>query len=97
MKATLIRKYRTPVSDAAFVEAAIWRVPKPLAGSRHNFKYRLALIVEGRCVLRYDNEAGKGDHKHIGRKQVDYHFQDLTQLQGDFRNDVEEWLRRLQT
>lgn len=22
--------------------------------------------MDGNCVLRYDNEAGKGDHKHIG-------------------------------
>jgi hypothetical protein len=36
----------------------IWRLPKPQAGSQHGFKYRLAYVERGRCVLRYDNEAG---------------------------------------
>jgi hypothetical protein len=35
-------------------------------GSRHQYKYRLVLVVNDDCVLRYDNEAGKGDHKHVG-------------------------------
>jgi hypothetical protein len=25
----------------------------------------LAYIANQRCVLRFDNEAGKGDHKHL--------------------------------
>jgi hypothetical protein len=33
----------------------------------HELWYRLALVVGGKCVLRYDNEAGKGDHRHVGR------------------------------
>ena len=28
------------------------------------------------CVLRYDNEAGKGDHRHIGRVEKLYKFVD---------------------
>lgn len=27
-------------------------------------KYSLARVADGACVLRYDNEAGKGDHRH---------------------------------
>lgn len=42
-------------------------------------------------MLRYDNEAGKGDHKHIGETEVDYVFTDLGQLQSDFWTDVERW------
>ena len=48
----------------------VWEVPKPKRGSAHSFKYRLALISDGVCMLRYDNEAGKGDHKHIGRREA---------------------------
>ncbi|MEN8107965.1 MAG: DUF6516 family protein [Pseudomonadota bacterium] len=36
----------------------------------------------------YDNERGKGDHKHIGGKKQVYAFQSVDQLPEDFRNDV---------
>lgn len=73
---------------------AVWRVPQPLKGSAHGFKYRLALVSEGVCVLRYDNEAGKGDHKHVGERKVAYRFVDIDALQADFWADVEEWRQR---
>lgn len=65
-----------------------------MRGSEHGYKYRLALIVDMVCVLRYDNEAGKGDHKHIGNRQVPYDFRSVDDLQVDFWKDVEEWLTR---
>lgn len=96
MKAENIRQERTQIAETAFIDVVIWHVPAPLAGSSHRFKYRLDLIADGRCVLRYDNEAGKGDHKHFGRKQVAYNFKNLDQLRIDFDADVTEWLRRIQ-
>lgn len=42
-------------------------------------------------MLRYDNEAGKGDHKHVGGHEVPYRFVDLETLQADFWVDVESW------
>jgi predicted transcriptional regulator len=45
-------------------------------------------------VLRYDNEAGKGDHRHIGRREFAYDFVDLDQLKVDFWRDVEEWQKQ---
>ncbi len=60
-------------------------------GSGHSFKYRLALVSEGICILRYDNEAGKGDHKHKDGREVPYRFSDLDALQVDFWTDVESW------
>jgi hypothetical protein len=56
------------------VELVLWRLPKQLDGSEHAFKYRLAYVVRGECVLRYDNEVGKGDHRHFGRKGTCLHF-----------------------
>ena len=97
MKAEKLHGDRRTVSDTAFVETVIWRVPRPVVGSRHRYRNRLALIDDGRCVLRYDNEAGKGDHKHYGRRQVAYNFSDIERLQSDFNTEVEEWLARNQT
>lgn len=92
-KADLVLKERFLFDDHLFAELVIWRVPVPLRGSSHEFKYRLALIEKGVCVLRFDNEAGKGDHMHIGDDEIAYSFRDLDALQADFWAEVE---RRLQ-
>ena len=80
---------RHVLDGVTFVEIVIWRVPRPLSGSRHSFKYRLALVRKGACVLRYDNEAGKGDHRHLRERQTPYRFTDLDTLLADFGADVE--------
>ena len=91
MKATLFLRERRVVSENAFVELVVWQVPSPVPGSAHSFKYRLAFVVNGVCVLRYDNEAGKGDHKHVGEEQMPYLFTTPAQLLEDFWNDVDHW------
>ncbi|KAA6185323.1 hypothetical protein F2Q65_09500 [Thiohalocapsa marina] len=49
----------------------------------------------GRCLVRYDNERGKGDHKHIGAGEVPYQFVSLTQLLVDFAADVAQALEAI--
>lgn len=83
-----IAKRRIKRTDNSFVELSIHEVPAPLKGSEHRYKYRLALVVAGICVMRYDNEAGKGDHKHIGAAELPYVFTDLETLLRDFFADV---------
>jgi len=85
---------RFGVGDGVHAEIVIWEVPAPLRGSTHRFKYRLALIVDGECVLRYDNEAGKGDHRHVGVREFAYDFRDAEQVKVDFWTEVGEWLNR---
>jgi hypothetical protein len=91
MKAEPLLDQRLVLAEDAFVELMVWRVPSPVRGSAHGFKYRLALVVNGVCVLRYDNEAGKGDHKHLGKEQTAYTFTTPAQLLADFWNDVNRW------
>jgi hypothetical protein len=93
MKAISLLRDRFAVSENAFVEIAVWEVPKPVRGSNHVYKYRLALVVDERCLVRYDNEAGKGDHKHIGEREVGYAFAGIEKLQTDFFEDVRQWLK----
>ena len=57
----------------------------------HSYKYRLAYVVSDECVLRYDNEAGKGDHKHMGVFESGYTFIGLPELLADFSSDIERW------
>ncbi len=75
---------RLILSRRAFVEIVIWKLPNPLPESRHAFKYRLAYIANQRCVLRFDNEAGKGDHRHMDEIEAPYMFSNLETLQADF-------------
>lgn len=91
MKAARLISTRITYSESAFAELVLWRLPKPVAGSGHGYKYRLAYIVRGECVLRYDNEAGKGDHKHVGGSESTYAFTSPEQLIADFQRDIERW------
>jgi len=91
MKARQLLHERRIVAEGAFAELVVWQVPAPVLGSVHGFKYRLAFVVKGVCVLRYDNEAGKGDHKHIGEEQITYTFTTPAQLLEDFWTDVDHW------
>jgi hypothetical protein len=54
----------------------------------HGLKYRLVYVKEGKRLVGYDNERGKGDHKHIGDQEQGYAFQSVEQLLEDFWNDV---------
>ncbi|MGV3490368.1 MAG: toxin-antitoxin system TumE family protein [Devosia sp.] len=88
MKAVLIYRFRKTFEDRAFSEAVVWRLPTPSPGSRHGYKYRLALVVEDECVLRYDNERGKGDHRHVGDREESYDFTTLDALFDAFDAEV---------
>ena len=91
MRAVLLLKERHVLDESTFVDIVIWQVPKPLRGSTHGFKYRLALVADDVCVLRFDNETGKGDHRHLGARQVPYVFSTLETLIADFWHAVEDW------
>ena len=73
------------------VEMVVWRVPRPVPPSAHGFKYRLVFVREGQRLVGYDNERGKGDHKHLRDRQVNYTFVDIQTLVEDFLRDVEQF------
>ena len=89
MKGELLLDERQSVSECAFVEIRVWRVPRNVRGSNHFYKYVLAYVVDENCVLRYDNEAGKGDHIHRQGSEVPYDFTTPEKLLADFWADVE--------
>ena len=90
MRAELLMRERR-VLATGFIEVIVWRLPEPLSGSTHKLKYRLAYVVASECVLRYDNAAGKGDHRHLGTKEMPYTFVSVDQLLEDFLADVATW------
>jgi hypothetical protein len=84
MRATLLVRERIPFREDSFAELVLWRLPSPLPGSNHTFKYRLAFVRSGVCLVRFDNEAGKGDHRHIKGKESKYAFATPEKLIRDF-------------
>lgn len=91
MEPSLLLNERRVLAEEAFVEMVVWSLSSPVSGSLHRFKYRLALVVKGDCVLRFDNEAGKGDHKHIGTEEIPYVFTTPQALLDDFWKEVDRW------
>jgi hypothetical protein len=93
MKAIELIRTRIAFSETTFAELVLWQVPKPVAGSTHGFKYRLAYVVGGVCVVRYDNEVDKGDHRHFNGKESAYIFKTPDKLIADFQRDIARWNR----
>ncbi len=93
MKSVLLVRARVVYAENAFAELVLWKISAPVPGSMHAFKYRLAYVVDGVCVLRYDNEVGKGDHRHIGVRESAYAFSTPDALIADFQRDIARWNR----
>lgn len=87
-EAELVLRSRSSFRDG-IVEMVVWRVPLPVEPSTHAFKYRLVYVRSGQRVVGYDNERGKGDHKHIDGRERKYRFVDIESLVRDFLRDVE--------
>jgi hypothetical protein len=92
-RAKLLIRERVAYPDGGLVEMVVWLVPKPVPPSVHRFKYRLVYIERGARVLGYDNERGKGDHRHAGKTEESIEFGSLEALINRFVAEVED-LRR---
>jgi len=91
MKAQVLVDERIKQGDNAFAELRVVRVPVAVRGSAHTLKYSLSLVVEGECVLRFDNEVGKGDHYHRGGVELPYRFTTMPALLNDFWQQADQW------
>ena len=69
----------------------VWRLPQPVPPSTHGYKYRLDYVVEGRRVVGFDNERGKGDHVHRDDREGPYNFFDVDRLIDDFLREIQSW------
>ena len=91
MKAALIARSKEVRDDASIIELVIWELPEPLPPSRHCYKYRLYYGLGGEERVRYDNERGKGDHRHLSGLETQYEFVSIETLLNDFERDIEAW------
>jgi hypothetical protein len=91
MKAVLLARAKEIRDDGSIVEILVWELPEPLPSSTHRYKYRLFYGAPGKSRVRYDNERGKGDHRHVGEAESRYSFTTVEQLLEDFERDVATW------
>src|SRR5688572_29394770 len=87
-KATLLLHEKVVLPDESIMEIVLWRLPQPTPERPHGLKYRLYYGRHGVCLVRYDNETGKGDHRHIRGRETPYEFKSVEQLRSDFERDV---------
>jgi hypothetical protein len=89
VSAQLLYRQKSVLSDGAILELVVWRVPVPVAGSQHSYKYRLYYGRSGIRIVGYDNERPKGDHRHIDGLEAPYGFSTVEALIHDFMCDVQ--------
>ena len=88
MKAALLFHQRVDYEDGGIVEMILWRVPKPVPPTIHGLKYSLFYGRVGVREVGYDNERGKGDHRHFPGTETAYHFESVARFVADFWSDV---------
>jgi hypothetical protein len=91
MSARLIARAKEIRDDGSIVEIVVWSLDSPLPPCQHCYKYRLFFGIAGDCRVRYDNERGKGDHRHVGASEEECLITTLETLLADFERDVMNW------
>lgn len=89
MVAALIFRDKYVYADGAIREMVIWRLPELDDERPHGLKCRLFYGTAGKRFVGYDNERGKGDHRHFGDAEEAYSFSTVEQLTQDFAAAIE--------
>jgi hypothetical protein len=90
MQAALLIHERVFFEDGFLMEIKVWRVPEPVLPSTHGLRYSLFYGRAGARIVGYDNERGKGDHRHYKDRERAYKFVSIEKLLEDFKADVEK-------
>jgi len=88
MRAVLIEYQKFMLEGGTIVEVKVWQLPKATAERPHGLKYSLFYGRPGKRIVGYDNETGKGDHRHHRGKERPYRFTTFEALLADFWRDV---------
>jgi hypothetical protein len=87
-KASLIENRKLLLASGAIVQIRIWLLPAATPERPHRLKYSLFYGRPGERIIGYDNETGKGDHRHYRDREEPYAFSNLERLVADFEADV---------
>jgi hypothetical protein len=92
--ALLIEDRKLLLDSGAIVQIRIWQLPEATEERPHGLKYSLFYRRPGERVVGYDNEAGKGDHRHYREREEPYQFTTYQNLLTDFWQDVRKEIER---
>jgi hypothetical protein len=87
-KAELVYHDKAFLDDGLIVEMTIWRLQIRTTERPHALKYSLFFGRSGERIVGYDNERGKGDHRHYRNREEAYRFTTIEALVADFLADV---------
>jgi hypothetical protein len=93
MVARLVENQKLTLDDGSIIQIRIWRLPGVTVERPHGLKYSLFYGRPGERIIGYDNEAGKGDHRHYRGREENYRFTTFEALILDFMNDVKEEMK----
>ena len=95
-RAILLFRAKKIYPDGSIKEMVIWQLPKVSPERPHGLKYRLYYgTADDTCLVRYDNEAGRGDHRHVADREETYQFQDIESLVADLQRDIDRAKREV--
>ncbi|BDA82591.1 hypothetical protein Sa4125_01330 [Aureimonas sp. SA4125] len=94
MAALLLINRKIVRTDGSIIQVRVWQLPQPSTERPHGLKYSLFYGRAGQRLVGYDNETGKGDHRHYGDREEAYVFTSLERLIDDFEVDVEKELTK---
>ncbi|TZG32910.1 DUF6516 family protein [Agrobacterium sp. B1(2019)] len=60
-----VERSKPVLPDDAIVEIVVWKLPEP--GSPHLSKYRVFCGRDGRRIVGFDNEGGKGHRRPLSQ------------------------------
>ena len=86
--ASLIEDRKAVLETGTIIQIRIWLLPRATDERPHRLKYSLFYGRPGERIVGYDNEAGKGDHRHYRDREEPYTLTSLEQLVADFEADV---------
>ena len=88
MSAKLVVDLKERYPDGGIIQIRVWLLPQSSPERPHGLKYSLFYGRRGERIVCYDNEAGKGDHRHYRDREERYDFESIDQLIADFQSDV---------
>lgn len=90
-KATVVAHEKRVLPNGLMIERVIDPWPAPTTERPPGYKHRWYCGgSKGCCLVRYDNETGKGDHGHRQGQEYPCLFVSLARLLADFDHDVDQ-------
>jgi hypothetical protein len=90
-KARLIADVKSVDSDGSIIQYRVWKLPAANEERPHDYKYSFYFGRDRVRLTAYDNERGKGDHRHVLDKEEPYRFKSIEMLIADFFRDIDKY------